>query len=176
MIFTPTKIPGAILIDIERRVDQRGFFARAFCQREFEAARLNPRIAQVNWSSNSVKGTLRGVHFQLAPSQEAKTVCCTRGALYDVVLDIRQQSPTYRAWVAAELTPENRRMFYIPEGCAHGFQTLADETEVLYLMSEFYSPGHSSGVRYDDPAFGIEWPLPVTCISDADKSWPRFEK
>jgi dTDP-4-dehydrorhamnose 3,5-epimerase len=176
MLFTPTKIPGAFLIDIERRVDQRGYFARAFCQREYEAAGLNPRIAQVNWSSNSLKGTLRGVHFQIPPSQEAKVVCCTRGALYDVVLDLRQDSDSYRTWIAAELTSENRRMFYIPEGCAHGFQTLADETEVLYLMSEFYSQGHACGIRYDDPAFDIEWPLEVMCISNADKSWPRYEK
>lgn len=175
MLFRATKIPGVFLIDLERRVDDRGYFARVFCQREFEAMGLNPCIAQMNWSANARKGTLRGVHYQVAPNREAKVVCCTRGALYDVVLDLRVDSPSYRSWVGVELTAENRRMLYIPEGCGHGFQTMADNTEVLYLMSEFYSPDHARGILYNDPAFCIDWPLPVSCISDADRAWPTFE-
>lgn len=175
MLFRATKIPGAFLIDLERRVDDRGYFARAFCQTEFKAMGLNPCIAQVNWSANVRKGTLRGVHYQVAPNREAKVVCCTQGALFDVVLDLRVDSPNYRSWVGVELTAENRRMLYIPEGCGHGFQTMADNTEVLYLMSEFHSPEHARGILYNDPAFGINWPLPVSCISDADLAWPTFD-
>jgi dTDP-4-dehydrorhamnose 3,5-epimerase len=175
MLFTETKVRGAFLIDIERRQDERGYFARTFCQREFAALGLNPRIAQLNWSRNISKGTLRGMHYQIVPHQEAKVISCARGAMYDVVLDLRVDSPSYRTWAAAELTAENRRMLSIPEGCAHGFQTLADDTEVLYLMSEFYSPAQSRGIRFDDPAFQIEWLLPVSCISDADRYWPDFD-
>ena len=174
MIFTETPIPGAYLIDLEKRGDDRGFFARAFCEKEFAAHGLATRFVQVNNSLSAVKGTLRGMHYQRAPHQEAKVVGCIRGAIYDVVLDLRPDSPTYLRWAAAELTAENHRSLYIPEGCAHGFQTLMDGAEVLYLMSEFYAPGHAAGVRYDDPAFAIEWPLPVACISDADRAWPDY--
>jgi dTDP-4-dehydrorhamnose 3,5-epimerase len=175
MIFTETAVRGAYVLDLERRSDARGFFARAWCSREFEARGLTPRLAQVNVSANVRKGTLRGMHYQRPPHREAKVVSCIRGAIYDVVLDLRRDSPTYQRWAAAELTAESHRMLYIPEGCAHGFQTLTDDAEVLYLMSEFYAPGHSAGVRHDDPAFAIEWPLPVACISDADRAWPAYD-
>jgi dTDP-4-dehydrorhamnose 3,5-epimerase len=174
MIFTETKIRGAFLVELDRREDDRGWFGRAFCQHEFAAAGLAHRVAQVNRSANTYRGTLRGMHFQAAPCQEAKVVMCTRGALYDVVLDLRDGSPTLGSWAAAELTGGNGSMLYIPEGCAHGFQTLTDDTEVLYLMSAFYSPEHGRGVRYDDPSFRIEWPLPVTSLSAADRAWPDF--
>jgi dTDP-4-dehydrorhamnose 3,5-epimerase len=174
MLFTETTVSSAYLLDLERRADHRGFFARAWCQKEFEARGITARIAQVNVSANARKGTLRGMHYQLPPHREAKVVSCTRGAIYDVVLDLREESPTFLRWFAAELTAENRRMLFIPEGCAHGFQTLTDDAEVLYLMSEFYAPRHGRGVRYDDPAFGIAWPLPVKCISDADRAWPDY--
>ncbi len=175
MIFAQTRVNGAYVIDLERRADQRGYFARAWCQREFEAHGLTARLAQVNVSANVRKGTLRGMHYQVSPYQEAKVVSCTRGVIYDVVLDLRRESPTYLRWHAVELTADNRRMLYIPEGCAHGFQTLAEETELLYLMSEFYSPEHARGVRYNDSAFGIRWPLPVESISDTDRAWPDYE-
>jgi dTDP-4-dehydrorhamnose 3,5-epimerase len=133
------------------------------------------RVAQVNVSGNTRKGTVRGLHYQPSPHREAKVVSCTKGRIYDVVLDLRRDSATYLRWDAVELTGDNRRMLYIPEGCAHGFQTLTDDTELLYLMTEFYSSGHARGVRHDDPAFGIEWPLDVTTISDADRSWPDYQ-
>src|SRR5262245_3515558 len=140
MLFSETTVSGAYLIDLERRTDDRGYFARGWCQEEFQAQGITANIAQVNVSANTLKGTLRGMHYQRPPHQEAKVVSCTRGAIYDVVLDLRHESPTYLCWFAAELTAENRRMLFIPEGCAHGFQTLVDDTELLYLMSEFYSP------------------------------------
>jgi dTDP-4-dehydrorhamnose 3,5-epimerase len=176
MIFTKTRVKSALVIDLERRVDERGAFARVWCQKDCEAQGLVPRLAQVNVSWNVRKGTLRGMHFQLSPHAEAKVVSCTRGAIYDVVLDLRRDSPTYLVWDAVELNAGNRRMLYIPEGCAHGFQTLEDETELLYLMSEFYSPEHARGVRHNDPAFGIRWPLPVASISEADRLWPDYAK
>jgi dTDP-4-dehydrorhamnose 3,5-epimerase len=174
MIFTETKVQGAFRIDVERRVDHRGYFARAFCQQEFSARGLNPHIAQVNVSRTLLRGALRGLHYQLPPYQEAKVVSCTRGAIYDVVLDLRPHSPTYLKWDAAELTADNRSLLYLPEGCAHGFQALAPDSEVLYLMSEFYAREHASGVRYDDSAFQIAWPLPVADLSDADRCWPDY--
>jgi len=174
MIFAETKVRGAYVIEIERRTDTRGFFGRAWCAKDFEAHGLTARIAQVNVSGNLRKGTLRGLHYQLAPHHEAKVVGCIQGAIYDIVLDLRRDSPTYLQWVAVELTSGNHRMLYIPEGCAHGFQTLTDDTDLLYLMTEFYSPAHAQGVRYNDPAFGIEWPLTVECISDADRAWPDY--
>jgi dTDP-4-dehydrorhamnose 3,5-epimerase len=169
MIFAETRVQGACIIDLERRADQRGPFARAWCRREFEARGLTACVAQVNMSFNTRKGTLRGMHYQLAPHQEAKVVCCTRGAVYDVAVDLRRDSPTYMQWTGVELTAGNRRMFYVPEGCAHGFQTLTDETE------QFYSPEHSRGVRYNDPAFDIKWPLAEESISDADRTWPDYQ-
>jgi len=175
MIFTETRVKGAFVIDLERRTDHRGLFARVWCQHEFEARGLTARLAQVNVSFNPFKGTLRGMHLQASPHEEAKVVSCTRGAIYDVVLDLRQGSPTYLRWDAVELTDANRRMLYVHAGCAHGFQTLEDETGLLYLMSEFYSPEDARGVRYDDPAFGIRWPLAVESISDRDRAWPDYE-
>jgi dTDP-4-dehydrorhamnose 3,5-epimerase len=175
MRFTETRVRGAFAIDLERRTDERGFFARAWCRKEFQEQGLTAQMAQVNVSSNAEKGTLRGLHFQLPPFQEAKTVCCTRGALYDVVVDLRPDSPSFLRWAAVELTAGNRCMLFIPEGCAHGFQTLATDTEVLYLMSEFYTPAYARGVRYNDPAFGIDWPLPATSLSEADLTWPDYE-
>ena len=176
MLFHETLVRSAFLIELERRSDSRGFFSRTWCQREFAAHGLTARLAQVNLSGNLRKGTLRGMHFQREPHAEAKVVSCTRGAIYDVVLDLRSDSPTYLRWFAVELTAQNHRMLYIPEGCAHGFQTLADDTEILYLMSEFYAPTHGWGVRHDDPAFGISWPLTVECISEADQAWPNYQR
>lgn len=175
MTFTETRVRGAFVIDLERRVDNRGFFARAWCEKEFAAHGLTPRVVQVNVSFNAHQGTVRGLHYQLAPHQEAKVVSCTRGAVYDVVLDLRPESPTYLRWDAAELTADKHRMLYVPEGCAHGFQTLTADSELLYLMSEFYTPEHACGVRYNDPAFGIEWPLRAMGLSQADRSWPDFD-
>lgn len=162
------------MIEPEPRTDARGFFARTWCRREVAARGLTADIVQVNVSFNVHKGTLRGMHYQDAPHQEAKVVSCSRGALYDVVLDLRPGSATYLRWEAVELDPDNRKMLYVPEGCAHGFQTLADDTEVHYLMSEFYAPSHARGVRHDDPAFAIRWPLPPVHLSDADRSWPDY--
>ncbi len=176
MIFTETKLKGAYRIDLDMRKDDRGFFARSFCQQEFAAHGLRTVIAQSNVSFNAKRGTLRGMHFQVAPKAEAKLVRCTRGALYDVIIDLRPRSQTYCAWTAVELTAENSRMLYIPEGFAHGFQTLEDNTEVFYQMFEFYSSEHASGVRWDDPAFGITWPLPDPIISDKDQSYKNFAR
>ena len=175
MIFNETKLKGAFILDLEKRGDERGFFARVFCRNEFEAHGLNPFVAQANTSLSRVKGTLRGMHFQRAPHQEAKLVRCTRGALLDVIIDLRPDSPTFKQWVGVELTSENNRMLYVPEGFAHGFQTLVDDTEVTYLVSEFYAPDSEGGVRYNDPVFGIDWPLEPTVLSDKDRNWPDFE-
>ena len=174
MIFTETAIKGGYLVDIARHEDHRGFFARAWCRREFEAHGLNPDLAQINVGHSHKKGTLRGLHFQTAPHQEAKLARCTMGAIYDVMVDLRPDSPTYLQWFGVELSAQNRRMLYVPEGCAHGYQTLADGTEMLYQTSDFYAPAQALGVRYDDPAFAIVWPLDVTVISDADKNWPSY--
>jgi dTDP-4-dehydrorhamnose 3,5-epimerase len=175
MIFTETKLKGAFLIDLEPRYDHRGFFARTFCANEFEAHGLKSAIAQCNLSYNTQKGTLRGMHYQIPPVSETKVVSCIRGAIYDVIIDLRPDSPTYQSHIAVELTAENRRALYIPEMFAHGFQTLTDDTEVLYQMGEFYTPGYDRGIRYDDPAFNIAWQLPVTVISDRDLAWSTFE-
>jgi len=174
MIFIETKLKGAFIIEPEPLGDERGFFARTFDQKEFEAHGLNPRVMQCNISFNKKKGTLRGMHYQIAPYQEAKLVCCTKGAIYDVALDLRLDSPTLKQWIAVELTAENRRMLYIPEGFAHGFQTLEDNTEVFYQMSEFYHPESAKGVRWNDPAFGIVWPDDIRVISDKDRQYTDF--
>ncbi len=171
MIFREI-LPGAFLIELERIEDERGFFARSFCQREFEAHGLDPCVAQCNISYNPQRGTLRGIHYQAAPHREAKLVRCTRGAIHDVVLDLRPDSPRYLQHVGIELSAENRRMIYIPVGCAHGFLTLDDDTEVFYQMSNFYAPEAARGVRYDDPAFGIVWPEPVRLVSERDRTYP----
>jgi len=176
MIFHETEIPGAFTIDLERREDERGFFARAWCVEEFAAHGLSTRLAQANLSFNRSAGILRGMHFQRAPHEEAKLVRCTRGAIFDVIVDLRPESPAYRRWIGVELTAENRRALYVPEGCAHGYQTLADGTEALYLVSEAYAPDSEGGVRWDDPAFGIEWPhADNRSLSSRDATWPDFE-
>jgi dTDP-4-dehydrorhamnose 3,5-epimerase len=174
MIFTETRLKDAYLIDLEKRGDQRGFFARAWCQNEFEAHGLVPRVVQANISFNKYKGTLRGMHHQAAPYAETKLVRCTRGAIYDVIIDLRKASPTYGQWLGVELTAENYTMLYVPEGFAHGFQALMDNVEVTYQVSQFYTPEAEGGVRYDDPFFGIDWPLEVQVISEKDKNWPNY--
>jgi dTDP-4-dehydrorhamnose 3,5-epimerase len=172
MIFTELRLAGAYLIEPERIEDDRGFFARTWCRDDFERHGLNPRLAQCNLSYNLQRGTLRGMHFQAQPHEEAKLVRCTQGAIHDVLVDLRPGSATYRQWVAAVLTADDRRMLYIPEGFAHGFQTLADATEVFYQMSVPFDPQAARGVRHDDPALGITWPLAVTRISVKDRGYP----
>lgn len=172
MIVRPTSLQDAYTIDLEKREDPRGFFARGWCRREFEQYHLVPDLVQANISYNTMKGTLRGMHYQAEPHGEVKLIRCTRGRLYDVIIDLRVHSVTYGRWLGLELNPDNRLMLYVPAGFAHGFQTLEDETEAFYLVSEYYTPGAERGVRYNDPAFGIAWPLLVTSISDKDQSWP----
>lgn len=175
MIFAEAKLPGVFVIDIEPLEDERGFFARAWCEREFAEHGLSTRIAQCNVAYNPRKSTLRGMHFQAVPHAEVKLVRCTRGAIYDVVVDLRPQSPTFMRWSGIELTAENRRMLYVPEGLAHGYQTLVDETETYYQVSESYAPGFERGARWDDPAFGIVWPeAEQRIISEKDRSWPDY--
>jgi dTDP-4-dehydrorhamnose 3,5-epimerase len=176
MIFTETKLPGAFIVDLEPRGDDRGFFARAFCQREFEAHGLKPLIAQANISFNYRKGTVRGLHFQVPPYAETKFVRCSRGAILDVIVDLRPDSPTYLQHVGVELTAENRRGLYVPERFAHGYQVLDDNTETTYQVGEFYAPAAEGGLRYDDPRLAIAWPLPVTDISDKDRRWPLLSE
>ncbi|MGH7264022.1 MAG: dTDP-4-dehydrorhamnose 3,5-epimerase [Candidatus Rokuibacteriota bacterium] len=172
MIFTEVKLPGAYIVDVERREDSRGFFARTFCARELEARGLETLVVQCNVSYNLKRGTLRGLHYQIPPSAEAKVIRCTSGAIYDVIVDVRPTSPTYLQHVAVELTAENHRALYLPEGFAHGYQTLSDGAELAYQMSEFYAPALERGLRYDDPVLDIRWPLPVAEISEKDRSWP----
>lgn len=174
MIFTETPLRGAFIVDLEPREDDRGFFARTFCVKEFAERGLNPNVVQCNLSSSVKAGTLRGMHFQETLAGEAKLVRCVRGAVHDVVVDLRPESFTYRQAYAVELTTENRRALYVPESFGHGFQTLLDDTEVEYQMSEFYAPQHARGFRYDDIAFSIQWPRPVTMISARDLEWPPF--
>jgi dTDP-4-dehydrorhamnose 3,5-epimerase len=169
MIFTETKLKGAFVIDLERREDSRGFFARAFCQHEFEAHGLQPVIAQANLAFNHVKGTLRGMHFQFPPAGETKLVRATRGAILDIIVDLRPESPTYLEHVAVELDEDNHRALYVPERFAHGYQVLADRTETSYQVGEFYAPALESGLRHDDPRLGLAWPLAVTVISEKDQ-------
>jgi dTDP-4-dehydrorhamnose 3,5-epimerase len=172
--FTETKLKGAYLIDLDKHEDERGFFARSWCKDEFEKHGLNPHLVQCNISFNKKRGTLRGMHYQVAPYEEAKTVRCTMGALYDVIVDLRSASPTYKRWLSVKLTAQNRRAIYVPEGFAHGFQTLVDETEVFYQMSEFYHPECARSVRWDDPAFGIVWPVVEKIISKKDQEIPLW--
>jgi dTDP-4-dehydrorhamnose 3,5-epimerase len=176
MIFDETKLAGVFEIVPDLNSDARGFFARSWCQKEFEGRGLNPKVVQCNISFNARKGTLRGMHYQDAPYQEAKLVRCTKGSIYDVVVDLRPESPTFKHWIAVVLTAENRNMVYVPEGCAHGFLTLEDETEVFYQMSEFYHAELSRGVRFDDPAFQIFWPDKVEVMSERDRTYPNFEE
>ena len=174
MIFVETKLKGAYIIEPERLEDERGFFSRTWCKREFEAHGLNPNVVQCNISFNRKKGTLRGMHYQVAPYEEAKSVRCTMGRVYDVIIDLRPNSKTFMQWIVVELTSANRKMIYVPKGFAHGFLTLEDNTEVFYQMSEFYAPECARGVRWNDPAFGILWPAVVTVISERDKQYPDF--
>ena len=172
MNFLETEISGVFVIHPEFVHDERGFFARSWCQKEFASHGINPRMVQCNISGNLRKGTLRGMHYQAAPFAETKLVRCTRGAIFDVALDLRPNSRTYKRWTAADLTAENHHMICIPEGCAHGFLTLEGDCEVFYQMSEFYHPESAQGVRWNDPAFGIKWPGEVEVISERDASYP----
>lgn len=175
MKFTPTKLAGVWLVDMERREDERGWFARTWCAEEFAAHGLPTGFSQCSTSFNRRRGTLRGMHYQIAPHAEAKLVRCVRGAMFDVALDLRPESATFKQWVAAELTAENGRGLFIPEGCAHGFQTLADDTEVFYQIAGAYHPVSGRGVRWDDPAFGIRWPSPHdACLSPRDSTLLLF--
>ena len=176
MIFTETKLKGAFVIDLERREDTRGFFARAFCQNEFKAHGLKPIIAQANIASNFKKGTLRGMHFQFPPKAETKLVRCTRGAILDIIVDLRPESPTYLRHVAVELNETNQRALYVPERFAHGYQALHDETDTSYQVGEFYAPEAESGLLYNDPRLGLEWPLPVTVISEKDQRFAPLDE
>jgi dTDP-4-dehydrorhamnose 3,5-epimerase len=187
VIFTETKLKGAFIIELQRLEDERGFFARSFCQEEFRLHGINMNIVQCNISYNEKKGTLRGMHFQAAPYEESKLVRCTMGAIYDVIIDIRPDSATYCQWIAVELTAHRSQltahrspltayhtMLYVPQGFAHGFLTLEDNTEVFYQMSEFYMPEHARGIRWNDSAFGIHWPIHAEIISERDRSYPDF--
>jgi dTDP-4-dehydrorhamnose 3,5-epimerase len=174
LIFTETKLAGAFVIELERHTDERGFFARTFCQQEFEAHGLKAEVAQCNVSFNKRKGTLRGMHYQAAPFAEAKLVRCTAGSIYDVIIDLRPASATFKRHFAVELSAENHRMLYIPEDFAHGFQTLVDDTEVFYQMAQRYSAERARGVRWNDPAFGIEWPKGERIIIERDQNYPDF--
>ena len=174
MIFTQTCVSGAYLIDLEKKGDARGFFARVFCVNEFAKAGLVTDFVQANDSLSPTKGTLRGMHYQLAPKSETKLVRCIRGALWDVVLDLREGSPSFGQWFGAELSSDNRRMLYVPKGCAHGFITLTDDVEAFYFVDEFYAPEHERGVRWNDPKFAIRWPADPVVISEKDGRWPDF--
>jgi dTDP-4-dehydrorhamnose 3,5-epimerase len=171
MIFNETKLLGAYIIELEKLEDERGYFARSWCQREFDAHGLDTRPVQCNISFNRKKGTLRGMHFQLPPFAETKLVRCTRGALFDVIIDLRPDSPSFLKWIGVELTARNGKMMYVPKGFAHGFQTLEDDTEVFYQMSEFYAPEYARGVRWDDPLFGVSWPEELRVISKRDQAY-----
>ena len=171
MIFTETKLAGAFILDLERRGDNRGYFARTFCQNEFEAHGLKPVIAQANVAFNRYKGTLRGMHFQFPPAAETKLVRCTRGAILDIIVDLRPESPTFLEHVAVELSADNGRALYVPERFAHGYQALEDNTETSYQVGEFYTPAAEGGLSHNDPGLGLTWPLPVTEISDKDAAW-----
>lgn len=175
MRFEETQIPGVFVIDQQRREDDRGYFARSWCEREFREHGLNPQVVQCNVGFSGQKGTLRGMHFQSDPHAEAKLVRCTAGAVFDVALDLRPGSATYLQWFGIELNQRNGRMLYVPEGCAHGYQTLEDDSEILYQTSHAYAPESATGVRFDDPAFGIQWPLPISSVSEADLNWPAYD-
>ena len=174
MIFRESKLRGAFIIEPELLEDERGFFARTFSRDEFDAHRLNPQVVQCNISFSKSKGSLRGMHFQAAPYEEAKLVRCTSGAIYDVIIDLRADSSTFKQWIAVELTAENRCMLYVPEGLAHGFQTLEEDTEVFYHMSEFFHPESARGIRWNDPTFSIEWPITAVIASTKDRNYPDF--
>ena len=174
MEFLKTKLPGVFEIHIEAKPDERGFFARTWCQKEFESHGLAGKLVQSSLSFNKRKGTLRGMHYQIMPHEETKLVRCTQGAVYDVVLDLRPSSPAFKTWIGVELKAEKRNMIYVPQGCAHGFLTLEDRCEVIYQMSEFQHSESARGVRWDDPAFQIQWPVQVEVISERDRNYPNF--
>jgi len=174
VIFHETKLPGVFEVHLDAKVDERGFFARTWCKKEFEAHHLNAKLVQCSLSFNVRKGTLRGMHYQAAPHAETKLIRCTRGSIFDVVIDLRPQSPKFKNYFAVALTAEKHNMVYVPEGCAHGFLTLEERTEVFYQMSEFHDEGSARGVRFDDPAFQISWPEKVEVISERDRTYPNF--
>jgi dTDP-4-dehydrorhamnose 3,5-epimerase len=176
MIFKETSLAGAYVIELEMLEDERGFFARAFCQNEFEEHGLNPVIAQGNIAFNVTKGTLRGMHFQYPPAAESKLVRCTRGAILDIIVDLRPESPTYLEHFAVELDEDNHTALYVPERFAHGYQTLRERTETSYQVGEFYTPGTEGGLKYDDPRLDLRWPLPVSVMSEKDQNWQKFEE
>lgn len=175
MFFVETKLMGAFIVELDKKDDDRGFFARAYCAREFEQHGLRPQVVQANMSYNHKRGTVRGMHYQVPPASEPKFIRCIRGAIWDVIIDMRPGSPTYLQHIGVELSADNRRAIYVPDMFAHGNQALTDGAELLYLVGEFYTPGCERGVRYDDPEISIEWPIPVTVISDKDASWPLLE-
>lgn len=174
MKFTPAPIHGAYVIDVKRIADDRGYFGRLWCKKEFDEHGLVSTIVQSNIGVSKSTGTLRGLHYQKAPHEEVKIVRCCRGAIFDVIVDLRPDSPTYKKWFGLELNETNATMLYVPHGCATGYLTLKDDTEIYYHATEYYHPESATGVRYDDPAFGIEWPGPVNIMSDNDKKWPLF--
>jgi dTDP-4-dehydrorhamnose 3,5-epimerase len=174
LIFTETELKEVYLIDLDTKADERGFFARTWDRHLFEQRGLDARLVQCSLSFNHKKGTLRGLHYQVHPHWEIKLVRCTKGAIFDVVVDLRPEAPTFKRWLGVKLTAENRRMVYVPVGCAHGYQTLDDNTEVFYQMSEFYHPEAAAGVRWNDPAFNINWPHPPSMMSEKDASFPDF--
>ncbi len=175
MIFNETKLKGAFIIELEKLEDERGFFARTWCKDEFEAQGLNTRLVQINVAFNKKRGTIRGLHYQVSPYEETKLIRCTKSAIYDVIIDLRASSHTYKQWIGVELTQDNYRMLYVPEGFAHGYQTLQDNTEVAYQVSQSYAPNSEQGVRWDDPAFNIAWPeTEKRIITEKDQSWADY--
>jgi len=174
MIFTPTKIPGVLVVELEKREDARGYFARAWCSTEFAKHGL-PQFVQTNMSMSRQRGTIRGLHYQAAPHGEAKYMRCIRGAIFDVAVDVRPESPTYKKWVGLELTADNRKALFIPEGLAHAYQALADDAEVIYSSSCAYAPGAERGIRWNDPAFNVEWPIVEAHVSEKDMKWADFK-
>jgi dTDP-4-dehydrorhamnose 3,5-epimerase len=175
LIFTKTKINGVFIVEPELQYDERGFFARSFCKEEFQNRGIDFDIVQCNFSYNKKKGTLRGMHYQVPPFEEAKIINCIKGAIYDVILDLRKYSQTYGQWIATELSDENFKMMFMPQGCAHGFQTLKDDSVGYYQMGDYFHPECTCGIRWNDPTLGIEWPLPVTLLSEKDQIYPNFE-
>jgi dTDP-4-dehydrorhamnose 3,5-epimerase len=176
MIFEETKLKGAFIIKIKQLTDDRGFFGRSWCKKEMEEHGLNGNVVQSNTSRSNYRGTIRGMHFQKSPHEETKLIRCTRGAIYDVIVDLRKDSPTYLQWIGVELTENNYTMLYVPEKFAHGFVTLQDQSEVTYLVTEYYTPGAEAGLRFNDPALGIVWPEKVCFVSDKDKNHPDFNE
>lgn len=174
MIFVETKLKGVYIIELEKREDNRGFFARSWDGNIFEQHGLVGRVIQQNIAFSKIKGTIRGLHYQKAPHQEAKNVRCTRGMIFDVIVDLRPESATFKQWLGVKMTADDYRVLYVPKGFAQGFQSIEDNSEIMYLVSEVYTPDAEAGIRYNDPSFGIEWPLPVSMITEKDRNWPDF--